>query len=139
MTVRNAVAQALEKWAAPENNDAVLKSMKGATAETRQSMMRILVAHKHEAAAGDIAECLADKDDRKVAMESLIALGEPAQKAAIKMLDHRDSKTKLAACDVLKEIGSADAVTALKRAADTWTGTDRLAARKVLKELEAKK
>ncbi len=139
VTVRNAVAQALEKWSAPENNAAVQKNLKGSTLEIRQSMLRILAAHKYEAAAGDIAECLADKDDRKLATESLIAIGEPAQKAVIKMLDHRDSKVKLAACEVLKEIGTSDSVAALKKASDSWTGTDRLTAKKILKELEAKK
>ena len=139
VTVRNAVAQALEKWSAPENNAAVQKNLKGSTLEIRQSMLRILAAHKYEAAAGDIAECLADKDDRKLATESLIAIGEPAQKAVIKMLDHRDSKVKLAACEVLKEIGTSDSVAALKKASDSWTGTDRLTAKKVLKELEGKK
>ncbi len=139
LTVRNAVAQALEKWACPEINEAALKKLKGGTTEVRQSMMKILAAHYVDGNAEGIAQCLSTQDDRKVAVETLIAIGEPAQGAVIKMLDHRDSKVKLAACDILKEIGTADAITALTKATAEWTGADRGVARKALKALEARK
>ncbi len=139
LTVRAAIAQALEKWASPEIHDDVVKNLTGGTTEVRQSMIRILAATNAEDAADRIANCLPDKDDRKVATETLISLGEPAQAAVIKMLNHRDSKVKTAACDILKEIGTADSIPALTKATSDWTGTDRLAARKALKSLEAKK
>ena len=139
LIVRGAVAQALEKWASPEIQDAVVKNMTGGTTEVRQSMIRIMAASNAEDAADRIAQNLTDKDDRKVATEALVGLGEPAQGAVIKMLNHRDSKVKTAACEILQQIGSADAITALTKATSDWTGTDRLAARKALKTLEAKK
>lgn len=139
LTVRNAVAQALEKWATPEINVAALKNLKGGTTEMRQSMMRILAANYVEGNAEGIAQCLANQDDRKVAAETLTTIGEPAQGAVLKMLSHRDSKVKVAACDILTAIGSAESVEAFKKATADWTGTDRLAARKTLKALEAKK
>lgn len=139
LTVRAAVAVALEKWATPEIYDSALKNLSGGTTEVRQSMMRIVAANKVDGAAAAIVKCLADREDRKVAVESLIQIGEPAQADVIRLLSHRDSKVKLAACEILKEIGTADGVAALKKATETWTGTDRLAARKALLELEAKK
>jgi hypothetical protein len=137
--VRAAVANALEKWYSPEVNEAVLKNLTASTAEVRQSMMRILSANKIDGAAAGIAKRLADQDDRKVAIETLVVIGESAQAPVIEMLRHKDSKAKLAACDVLKEIGTADGLAALKKATETWTGTDRLAARKAMQALEAKK
>lgn len=138
LTVRAALAQALEKWACPEIHGAVVKNLTGGTTEVRQSMIKILATSDAEDSAERIAQRLADKDDRKVAAEALLSMGEPAQAAVIKMLDHRDSKVKTTACDILMEIGSADAITALTKATSNWTGTDRLAARKALKALEAK-
>ncbi len=139
LIVRGAIAQALEKWASPEIHDAVVKNMTGGTTEVRQSMIKILAASNAEDAAERIAQNLTDKDDRKTATEALLGLGEPAQGAVIKMLNHRDSKVKTAACEILQEIGSADAITALTKANSDWTGTERLAARKALRTLEAKK
>lgn len=139
LTVRAALAQALEKWSCPEIHDAVVKNLTGGTTEVRQSMIKILAASEAEDAAERIAQRLTDKDDRKVAADALLAIGEPAQAAVIKMLDHRDSKVKTTACDILQEIGSADAIAALTKATSDWSGTDRLAARKALKALEAKK
>lgn len=139
LTVRSALAQALEKWACPEINEAVIKNLTGGTTEVRQCMIRILAASSVEDSAERIAQRLADKDDRKVAAEALLAMGEPAQAAVIKMLGSRDSKVKTTACDILKEIGSADAIAALTKATKDWSGTDRLAARSALKALEAKK
>lgn len=139
LILRAAIAQAMEKWACPEIQAAVVKNLSGGTIEVRHSMIKILAAINATDAAEPIAQCLADKDDRKVAADALRALGEPAQGAVIKMLDHRDSKVKTAACDILKEIGSADSITALKKATADWSGTDRLAARKALRALEAQK
>jgi hypothetical protein len=139
LTVRAAAAKTLEKWASPEVYDVVLKNLNASTTEVRQSMMRILAANRVEGSAAEIGKRLADKDDRKVAQESLIAFGEAAQAAVISLLDSKEQKVKLAACDILKEIGSADAVTALKKAVETWSGTDRIAARKTLQIVEAKK
>lgn len=139
LNVRAAVAHALEKWACPEINDDVLKNVNASTTEVRQSMMKILSAHQFDAASGEIAKRLPDSEDRKVATESLIAMGEPAQAAVIPLLDHRDSKVKLAVCEILKEIGSADGLAALKKASETWMGSDRFAARKTIQALEAKK
>ena len=139
LTVRAAVAKALEKWATPEINEIALKNLTGGTTEVRQSMMRILANQKLEAAITPIARCVADKDDRKVAMESLIAYGEPALPEVIRLMSHADSKVKLAACEMLKEIGTPEGQAALKKATETWSGTDRIAARKALQALEAKK
>ena len=139
LIVRAAIAQALEKWACPEIHEAVVKNLAGSTTEVRQSMIRIMAASNGPDSPDKIANCLADKDDRKVATEALISMGETAEGAVIKMLNHRDSKVKTAACEILKEIGSADSIAALTKATKEWTGTERLAARKALKALEAKK
>ncbi len=139
ITVRAAVAKALEKWYSPEIKDIVLKNFKSTTIEVHQSMMKILAANKVEGSAPLIAGRLSDKDDRKLAMELLISFGEPAQPAVIALLKHEDSKIKMMACDILKEIGTDDARTAMKNAVDTWSGTDRITARKTLQYLEAKK
>jgi hypothetical protein len=139
ITVRAAVAKALEKWYSPEIKDIVFKNFKSTTIEVHQSMMKILASNKVDGTAPLIASRLSDKDDRKLAMELLISFGEPAQPAVIALLGHEDSKIKMMACDILKEIGTDDARTAMKKAVDTWSGTDRITARKTLQYLEANK
>jgi hypothetical protein len=139
LTVRAAAAKALEKWYSPEVNEAVVKHLNSGTVEVRQSMMKIMAANQIEGSADLIAKRLSDKDDRKAAVESLIAFGQPAEAAVISMLNHNDPKAKLAACDILKEIGSDDARKALKKATETWPPTERIGARKALQALDAKK
>lgn len=139
ITVRAAVARALETWYSPEIKDIVLKYFKSTTIEVHQSMMKILATNQVEGSAPLIADRLSDKDDRKLAMELLITFGEPAQPAVIALLNHEDSKIKMMACDILKQIGTDDARTAMKKAVNTWSGTDRITARKTLQYLEAKK
>lgn len=139
LTVRNAVAQALEKWACPEINAAVLKNLSGGTTEVRQSMMRIAAANSIEGSIPLIVKCLPNIDDRKVATEVVLSIGAPAEGEVIKLLDNRDGKVRQAARDILQEIGSADSITALTKRNEKWSGSERASARKTIKALEAKK
>ena len=49
--------------------------------------------------------------------DALIAIGPPAEKAAQKLLAHRDRGIRTEACKILKAVGTADSVDALKKAA----------------------
>jgi HEAT repeat protein len=90
-------------------------------AQVRQDAMRALAMLKDESAAQGLAQSLAfdslqDKD-RKLAIESLIKMGAVAEKATLRYLTNKEPETRLAACEVLKEIGTKESVANLTKAA----------------------
>lgn len=138
-TVRIAVARALEKWVAPEVYPSVLKALSDDTTEVRQALFPILVQGQVEGAAEAIGKRLENQEDRKAAVAALIQIGAKAESVALKALEHSDSKVRLAACDVLKEIGGQESIAALKKATGSWSGSDRISARKALQAVEERK
>jgi S1-C subfamily serine protease len=69
-------------------------------------------------AAEAIAARLPELTDRGAAVKTLKAIGTAAEKAVVEYLGHRDWGVRLETCHILKEIGTAASVEALKKAAD---------------------
>jgi hypothetical protein len=68
-------------------------------------------------AAEAVANCLADLLLRYYAAKSLRAMGSPAEKAVLKMVEHKDAATRAEACKVLADIGTKASVPVLQNAA----------------------
>jgi HEAT repeat protein len=73
-------------------------------------------------AAEAIAARLTDGADRGAANKALKAIGPDAEKAVLPYLASPDFNTRIAACQVLEQIGTSASVEALKKAADGLDG-----------------
>jgi HEAT repeat protein len=110
---RRAAVEALGVWG---NKDAVpplLKAMR--QKETRKVAIAALGRLKDERAVEPIADRLEDFFDRRDAIQALESIGPAAEAAIIPRLHHHDREVRLAACEVLKVIGTRNSLAALEK------------------------
>ena len=103
--------------------------------DVRHAAMARLAEMKHLPAIEPIAQRL--KDDSEAAVGALIKFGPAAQKAVAGKLSDTDSSQRRLALGILKEIGDAQSLDAIKAAAKDQDLTVALAARDLWRKLEA--
>lgn len=106
--------EALGVWGTKETVPILLKAMK--QKESRGAAMKALGHLKDERAIEPIADRLEDFFDRGPAAEALKKMGPAAENAVLKQMNHTDNQVRLTACDILKTIGTAKSLPALRRA-----------------------
>lgn len=107
-------SQALAKWATPDQSDLLIALLEDEHLVSRHRAMDLLSQRKVEAAIPAIADRLEVSIDRLKASAALKAIGSPAAEATAKKLESGEWIVRLEAVQVLKEIGTAKELDALK-------------------------
>lgn len=105
--------EALGVWATKETVPVLLKAMNDK--DNRNAAMKALGRLKDERAIEPIAERLGEFFDRMAASEALKNFGPAAEDAVLMRLNHPDDQVCMAACDILKTIGTKKSLPALQQ------------------------
>jgi hypothetical protein len=100
-------------WGTKETVPILLKAMNDN--ETRSVAIKALGRLKDERAIEPIADRLEEFFDRRAASEALKQMGPAAEDAVLKRLNHPDDQVCMAACDILKAIGTKRSLPALEK------------------------
>ncbi|MDB5308600.1 MAG: trypsin-like serine protease with C-terminal domain [Gemmataceae bacterium] len=137
---RLAALRALNMWAGPENVAGLVRVLDTDDVHTRMGIVSIIAKYKDPVAADALAKLLPGLGERAAASAALKAIGPAAEKAVIPYLTHKDSWTAMEACNILKEIGTAESIPPLKtvlgKKPDFMVGP---AATNALKSVESRK
>lgn len=114
---RQAAVKALAVWGTKDNVPALLKRLDDKNVFVRIPVMAALGRLQDGRAAQPLAQRLVFHEDRKDASKALQALGSPAEKAVIPLLQHADWFVRLEACKILKAIGTQESKAGLLTAA----------------------
>lgn len=138
---REAAAHGLVVWATKESVPALIGLLDEKNDKVRNHAFDALLRLADDRSADKIAEHLGGPfgKDRAKATAVLVALGPAAEDAVLKQLDSKDKGTRIAACEVLKDVGTAKSVDALKKLASDRDGQIKAAATKALAEVEKRK
>ncbi len=126
----------LTMWGGPENTAAVAPALDSTW--TSGEAIDALASFKDPAAATAVAKMLTGLGTRTQAGGALRTMGPMAEKAVITYVSHTDGFTARAACDVLKDIGTADCVPALTTASNSKNFFLATGARDALKSVQAR-
>lgn len=114
-----AALKALAIWAGPENVKGLAAYLEQKGDMRRRNVITLLGKLKDPASAKALASCLSVQLDRHPAAAALKAIGPPAEKALIGMLDNKDNWAVREACEILKEIGTKESIEPLQKLVDS--------------------
>jgi hypothetical protein len=135
LPAREAGARALAVWGTPESVPALVKLLDDPFPPAREQALAALAALKDPQAAEPVARRLSDSVTREKAVQTLQALGPPAEKAVLPYLKERDPQTRAAACRALETIGTKESLAPLEEAARDQNPAVAQAARSALTAL----
>jgi HEAT repeat protein len=131
-------AKALAVWGGKENTPALIAALKDPDVFTRGEALNAIKAIHDPAAAEAVAEFLEKLGERGKAADILRAMGDPAEPAVLKYLDHPDVFVRAEACKVLQAIGTPTSVPALYEVVrrSNGSGFDGMAARAAVQRID---
>ena len=132
--VRTEAAAALATWGTPETVPALIGALTDGDSFVQQKAMETLAKLKDPRAAGPLAACL--KADRHHAADCLKRFGPGAEEAVLPYLEDADGWVRLEAANVLREIGTARSLPALRQAAAGHDGLLPGAAKQAVAAIE---
>jgi RNA polymerase sigma factor (sigma-70 family) len=111
-------SRALASWATKKEVPALIEVLQEERLPigVKSSIMKALARLKDDRAISVLAEKLADPFENKEAIHGLIAIGQAAEEEVLKYLEHDSYQARVAACKVLKEIGTKKSVAPLQTA-----------------------
>lgn len=115
--LRVAAVKALSHWDWSSKLDEVIPLLKHAHAATRLAAIEYLGEMQDGAGAEALCERMAQADERENVSAALREIGPAAEDAVLELLKHRDAVVRIAACEVLADIGSDDSAAALRELA----------------------
>jgi hypothetical protein len=137
--IRGGAAEALAVWGGKENVPALLAALQDKTKFSGlDKVMMTLGKFKDERAVEPLAAWLEDPGDRGSAGDALKLMGPMAEHAVLAKLDHPDNQTKMAACNVLRVIGTRQSLPALEKLASHPDNVVRQTAEDTIKIIAAK-
>ena len=107
------VVRRLQNWANPDVAPDLARFIERENAPMFREVIDLVRDLKDPSAAGAIAKNLVA--DRERAANALVALGEKAEGAVIPYLDHQDPGIRTKACEILRGIGTKNALRPLTR------------------------
>lgn len=113
--LRGEAARMLLSIARPDDVPALARFLEGPENPARVEVMEALARMGDPRAAAPIAAYLGRDPDR--AVRCLVALGPPAEPAALAALGELSGEVRRRACEVLREIGTSDSLERLRRVA----------------------
>lgn len=138
-SVREAAARLIGTWGTTANGAAVLKLVDDPVASIRQLAMEALGAWQFADAAEPIAKRLAQTSERNIVKQSLIRIGSRAEPTVVKYLAVAELPVRVAACEILGEIGSKDqSIPALKQLVDKESGLIATRAREAIDRINTR-
>ncbi len=108
-------AKALEKWGTEQVVPEMVDALSNSSTIVRHSMMTALANLKAEKAIKAIAAGLAKQSDRHHAAKVLRKFGPAAESAVVGHLKSDEWITRLEACKILKDVGTAKSLDALSK------------------------
>jgi RNA polymerase sigma factor (sigma-70 family) len=116
-------AKALAAWATKKETPILIETLKGERLGigVKPAIMRALGRIKDDRAIPVLAEMLADPFENKEAVAGLIAIGPAAEDEVLRYLEHDQFTARVAACKVLKEIGTTKSLDPLRQTVATAT------------------
>jgi HEAT repeat protein len=141
--LRDAGAQALARWSGEQDVKALVGLLESETVSTRWAAIDALGRLRAEQAAQPLAARLAVGIDRVPASRALTQIGPACEDALLLYLEHEDWSVRLAAVNILRDVGSDRSLAALQIVAQsdsqenvrTWAN---LAAETIEKRLAGK-
>jgi hypothetical protein len=123
--IRDDALCAVQVWGTKENTTTLLDMLgtfqdRGPGRNLR--VIEVLGSLKDPAAAGTLAQGLTHDRERGPVSKALIAIGPAAETAVIPFVESPDGWTRLAACQVLGEIGTRQCLEPLQKAAQLYFG-----------------
>jgi hypothetical protein len=133
--VRMNSAKAYIAWAGKDGTATYYKLLKHEDIFTRQLMIEPLAKFEGVKAAEALAERLTDPHCRHKASKALQEIGPGVEKAVQPYLEKGDWVTRVEACNILRKIGTADSIDALKRASNDMLPGVKPSAEAALREI----
>ena len=106
--------RALNLWSGPENVAGLVRGLEIEEGQTRVAICTIIAKYKDPVAAPALAKLLPAQFERGAASAALKAIGPAAEKVVLPFITHKDSWTSMEACNILKEIGTAESIAPLQ-------------------------
>ncbi len=122
---RKQAVDALATWAKAETIPLLIQCLEETSLLVKLAAIEALGKLKDERAAEPLAKLVAQPGPRVQAAKALQSLGAKAEKAVLGLLAHAEPEVRQEACRLLKEIGTAASLPALKTASED---TDRTVA-----------
>ena len=122
---RKQAVDALGTWAKRETIPLLIQCLEETALLVKLAAIEALGKLKDERAAEPLAKLVAEPGPRVQAAKALQSLGARAEKAVLGLLTHAEPEVRQEACRLLKEIGTAASLPALKTASED---TDRTVA-----------
>jgi hypothetical protein len=123
-----AAADALVTWATVKQVPTLIVAAQGQNIPVRNSAYKALARLRDPRALPVFAKGLEDMQTRHEAAEALIEIGPAAETDVVPYASHRDVFVRMEANRVLKEIGTAKSLPALRAAYARYLNSDRSAA-----------
>ena len=134
---RQFAAAALESWATSSELDTLVKALDDQHFPVGQSAMKALARLGDPKAIPPLLARIKDLRNRNAASQALKTFGPKAEEEVIALLSDKEWTVRLEAVNILKEIGGAKSMAALKTTATAdENGSVKITAANALKEIE---
>jgi HEAT repeat protein len=128
----------VKKWFTPHNVPSLLKLLDSLDSAARNDAIGCLGQHSQDPKVAErLAALLTDANDRHRATRALQKMGPLAEEATLPHLSSNVEEVRLAACDILRRVGTSKSVPDLeKAAADSTNSNVRFRAQGALREVK---
>jgi hypothetical protein len=113
-SVREGAVRALSVWGDQGTGLALARKVDDENPSVRAAALVALSRYRGPRAAAAVARRLKSETDRSLAVRVLRVIGRAAEKPMLKLLDERNERVVVAACEVLQEVGTAGSVRRLQ-------------------------
>jgi hypothetical protein len=114
VSTRTAAATALQSWADPSTDQAIIAKLPDSAGETRRTLLDLAAKLKTPALAQAVAALIPDAKSRPAARRALIAMGPVAEKPVDDLLASDDPAVRHETCTILASIGTKASIPLLK-------------------------